>query len=105
MDQQKPKTQIKMTTKRKYEETSCMVCQNGQNSSRAIWQMKVFQKTETLPVLLINTFRAVSTHWYSRAQTRKIGDLVTADHKVFNEGGESRNIHRYGVVVQDSATQ
>ena len=29
------------------------------------------------------------------------GDLITADHKVFNEGGESRNNHRYAVVVQD----
>ena len=29
----------------------------------------------------------------------------TADHKVLNEGGESRNDHRYAVVVQDLATQ
>ena len=32
-------------------------------------------------------------------------DLVTADHKVLNEGCESRNNHRYAVVVQDLATQ
>ena len=33
------------------------------------------------------------------------GDLITADHKVLNEGSESRNNHRYAVVVQDLATQ
>ena len=33
------------------------------------------------------------------------GDLITADHKVFSEGCESRNNHRYAVVVQDLATQ
>ena len=35
----------------------------------------------------------------------KFGDLITADHKILNEGGESRNNHRYAVVVQDLATQ
>ena len=35
----------------------------------------------------------------------KFGDLITADHKVLNEEGESRNNHRYAVVVQDLATQ
>ena len=33
------------------------------------------------------------------------GDLITADHKVFSEESESRNNHRYAVVVQDLATQ
>ena len=33
------------------------------------------------------------------------GDLITADHKVPSEGCESRNDHRYAVVVQDLATQ
>ena len=33
------------------------------------------------------------------------GDLITADHKVLNEESESRNNHRYAVVVQDLATQ
>ena len=33
------------------------------------------------------------------------GDLITADHKVLSEGCESRNNHRYAVVVQDLATQ
>ena len=33
------------------------------------------------------------------------GDVVTADHKVVSEESESRNNHRYAVVVQDLATQ
>ena len=36
--------------------------------------------------------------------SRNFGDLITADHKVFNEEGESRNNHRYTAVVQDFAT-
>ena len=32
------------------------------------------------------------------------GDLITADHKVLSESCESRNNHRYAVVVQDLAT-
>ena len=35
----------------------------------------------------------------------KFGDLITADHKVFSDNFESRNNHRYAVVVQDLATQ
>ena len=35
----------------------------------------------------------------------KFGDLITADHKVLNDNCESRNNHRYAVVVQDLATQ
>ena len=38
-------------------------------------------------------------------RAEKSGDLITADHKVLNEEGESRNNHRYAVVVQDLATQ
>ena len=33
------------------------------------------------------------------------GDLITADHKVLSDNCESRNNHRYAVVVQDIATQ
>ena len=39
------------------------------------------------------------------ARAEKFGDLITADHKVLSEGCESRNNHRYAVVVQDLATQ
>ena len=35
----------------------------------------------------------------------KFGDLTTADHKVLDEEGKSRDNHRYAVVVQDLATQ
>ena len=38
-------------------------------------------------------------------QTETFGDSITADHKVLNEGRESRDNHRYAVVVQDLATQ
>ena len=38
-------------------------------------------------------------------RAEKFGDLITADHKVLSEGCESRNDHRYAVVVQDLATQ
>ena len=36
---------------------------------------------------------------------QKYGDLITAEHNVLNEGRESRNNHRYAVVVQVLATQ
>ena len=36
---------------------------------------------------------------------KMFGDLITADHKVLSENCESRNNHRYAIVVQDLATQ
>ena len=38
-------------------------------------------------------------------RAEKFGDLITADHKVLSDSCESRNNHRYAVVVQDLATQ
>ena len=38
-------------------------------------------------------------------RAEKFGDLITADHKVLSDNCESRNNHRYAVVVQDQATQ
>ena len=38
-------------------------------------------------------------------RAENFGDLITADHKVLSENCESRNNHRYAVVVQDMATQ
>ena len=35
---------------------------------------------------------------------QNFGDMITSDHKVLNEGCESRNNQRYAVVVQDLAT-
>ena len=51
--------------------------------------------------------RALSRRRTGEAPPRaeKFGDLTTADHKVLNEGCESRDTQRYTVVVQDLATQ
>ena len=38
-------------------------------------------------------------------RAENFGDLTTADHKVLSESCESRNNHRYAIVVQDLATQ
>ena len=38
-------------------------------------------------------------------RAEKFGDLITADHKVLSDNCESRNNHRFAVVVQDLATQ
>ena len=38
-------------------------------------------------------------------RAENFGDLITADHKVLGESCESRNNHRYAIVVQDLATQ
>ena len=38
-------------------------------------------------------------------RAENFGYLLTADHRVLSEGCESRNNHRYAVVVQDLATQ
>ena len=39
------------------------------------------------------------------ARAEKFGDLITADHKVLSDNCESRNNHRYAIVVEDLATQ
>ena len=38
-------------------------------------------------------------------RAENFGDLITADHKVLSDNCESRNNHRYAIVVQDLATQ
>ena len=38
-------------------------------------------------------------------RAENFGYLITADHKVLSENCESRNNHRYAIVVQDLATQ
>ena len=38
-------------------------------------------------------------------RAENFGDLITADHKVLSDNCESRNNHRYAVVVQDLANQ
>ena len=96
--------------------------QSHRSSSVGRW-MKVFQNIETLPVLLMNFFRAASKSGIgfslrtkiTRASCRRrtgtvvpkaetFCDLITAYHKVLSEGCESRNNHRYALMVQDLAT-
>ena len=38
-------------------------------------------------------------------RAENFGDLIPADHKVISEGCESRDNHRYAIVVQDLTTQ
>ena len=38
-------------------------------------------------------------------RAENFGDLITADQKVISENCESRNNHRYAIVVEDLATQ
>ena len=38
-------------------------------------------------------------------RAENMGELITADHTVLSENCESRNNHRYAIVVQDLATQ
>ena len=38
-------------------------------------------------------------------RAENFGDLITANHKVLSDNCESRNNHRYAIVVQDLATQ
>ena len=38
-------------------------------------------------------------------RAENVGDVITANHKVLSKDCESRNNHRYAVVVQDLATQ
>ena len=38
-------------------------------------------------------------------RAENFGDLITADHKVLSDNCESRNNHRYAIVVHDLATQ
>ena len=129
MNQQKPKTQINMNDAKKYKAICCMTCRTGCRSSEKIWSVKVVLQShgealrlriETLAVLSTRTFRRTliaKSAWrqkITRASRRRragtvvpraehFGDLITADRKVLSEESESRNNHRYAVVVQDLA--
>ena len=84
VDQQKTKTQSKMKTTKHYEDRKCDICLKTKENNKSFLQ---------------------KTYWYSRAQSGKFCDFITADPKVLGEGCESRNNHRYAVVEQDLATQ
>ena len=75
--------------------------------------MKFHYREALTPVLLMKLLQRTRI---TRAPCRRrngeavpraenFGDLITADHKVFSDNSESRNNHRYAVVVQDLATQ
>ena len=66
-----------------------------------------FPKDRNCEVCLLTTMtRALCRRRTGEAVPRaEKFDLITADHKVLNEEGESRNNHRCTIVVQDLATQ
>ena len=46
------------------------------------------------------------TQWREAVpRAENFGDLITADHKVLSDSCESRNNHRYAIVVQDPASR
>ena len=68
----------------------------------------IFLKTENCEICKRNKItRAPCRRRNGGAVPRaeKFGDFITADHKVLSDNCESRNNHRYAVVVQDLATQ
>ena len=67
-----------------------------------------FPKDRNCDVCLRTTFTTVPCRRRSEGSIPRavnFGDLMTAHHKILNEGGESRNNHKHAVVVQDLATQ
>ena len=54
MDQQKPKTQRKMTTTKNYEVIYCKMCRNGYRISKRIQWITLFSRINILPALLMN---------------------------------------------------
>ena len=44
-------------------------------------------------------------NWWSSTTRKKFGNSIKADHELMNEGCESRDSHRYAVVVQNVVTQ
>ena len=53
----------------------------------------------------VNTVSILTSLKTEIPRAKIFGDLITADHKVLSDNCESRNNHRYAVVVQDLATQ
>ena len=123
---QKPKTQKKGTSFR-HRETGCETCQCGWRSSQKNLEDEGVLASRGTPLTLIRIeIRNVLPRdrnceirkrtKITRAPCRKrtgdavpraenFGDMITSDHKVLHEGGESRHNHRYAAVVQDLDTQ
>ena len=108
-----------------------MTCQNcWKYSQKMLWTTEFHRTGTHRRVLLVNQLQSRKEKW-CRARTvlkltarrtkitrscrkrtgaaapraENFGDLITADHKVLSDNCESRNNHRYAVVVQDLATQ
>ena len=69
-------------------------------------------RASTVLKLVSRRTEITTSAWGPRLQGPRAEDAfggavprITADHKVLSEGSESRNYHRYAVVVQDLATQ
>ena len=105
--------------------TRCMICRNGQRSSPRIWWQGKLQfrtsrssgagypRTSTPKDrnCEVCTKATKKTNAICRKRTgnsipraSKCGDLTTADPKILSEA-ESRNNHKYAVIVQDLATE
>ena len=118
---QKPKTKIKMRTSIEHGEARCVICRNAWRISlNILWTKRLlpqvgkhstfahFPKDRHCEVCK----RTKITRAPCRRRTgnpvpraEKFVDLITAGHRVLSEECESRNNHRYAVVVQDLATQ
>ena len=72
-----------------------------------IWVSTVLKLTSRRTEIARSVTRAPCRRRNGGAVPRaeNFGDLITADHKVLSDNCESRNNHRYAVVVQDLATQ
>ncbi len=60
-----------------------------------------FPKDPNCDICLKTKITLVSCANTVMPRAEHFGDLITADHKVLSENCESRNNHRYAVVVQD----
>ena len=57
-------TQIKMKTTKNHEVNYCKKCRNGYRISRRIWWIRMFNRINTLPALLMNYPRSRKQKWY-----------------------------------------
>ena len=69
--------------------------------------LRTFRRTQNCVICLKTKITRASCRRAGTVVPRAehFGYLITADHKVLSEESESRNNHRYVVVVQDLATQ
>ena len=77
------------------------------SSSHEVSLEPIFKRREDLGKQRTQITRALCRRRNGEAVPRaeNFGGLITADHKVLSDNCESRNNHRYAIVVQDLATQ